>query len=303
MKKICVILASYNGSKWIKKQIKSILSQEKVIIDLFINDDCSKDNTLEILKDISKNKKNIFINKSKKNSGSAGQNFINLILKIDFKKYDYISFSDQDDLWEKNKLRRAILMINKLNVDCYSSDVTILFKNGKTAYLKKSQNQKKFDFLFEGGGPGSTFVMNKKFMINLKNNLKTNIKVAKKIIFHDWYIYFFARINRYKWFIDNFSGLKYRQHEKNELGANVNFKTKLIRLKYILSQNFFNQLKYFFLLNKDQKKNYQFLFSMNKLNTFFFIIKNFHSFRRKNTEKIACFFILLIILIRRKKLV
>ena len=39
MIKICVILASYNGSRWIKKQIESILNQKKIKVDLFINDD------------------------------------------------------------------------------------------------------------------------------------------------------------------------------------------------------------------------------------------------------------------------
>ena len=74
---------------------------------------------------------------------------------------------------------------------------------------KKSQKQTRMDFLFEGGGPGSTFVFNRKFVLDLKKNLKKNKKVSKKINFHDWYIYFYARVNNYKWYIDYFSGLKY----------------------------------------------------------------------------------------------
>jgi rhamnosyltransferase len=302
MTKICVILASYNGSKWIKRQIESILNQKKIKVDLYINDDHSNDNTFEILKKLSKSKSNIFLYKNKKNSGSAAQNFLQSILRINFKKYDYISLSDQDDIWKKNKLSRAIEIINKMNLDCYSSDVTVLFKDGKTAYLKKSHKQKKYDYLFEGGGPGSTFVMKKKFVMHLKNNLKKNTKFTQKIIFHDWYIYFFARINNYKWNIDNFTGLKYRQHGLNELGANIGAKIKIKRILYILNSNFLNQIKYFFLLNKDKRKYFSFLFGSNKLNSLMFVVKNFLHFRRKNIEKFFCLFVLILFIFRRKSL-
>ena len=92
---------------------------------------------------------------------------------MNFDKYDYISLSDQDDLWKKDKLLRAITQIKNKKVHCYSSDVTILHKNGKQSYLKKSFEQKKMDFLFEGGGPGSTFVFSKQFALKLQNNLKS----------------------------------------------------------------------------------------------------------------------------------
>jgi rhamnosyltransferase len=302
MIKICVILASYNGSRWIKKQIESILNQKKIKVDLFINDDQSNDDTFKILKKISKSRNNIFLHKSKKNSGSAAQNFLKSILRINFKKYDYISLSDQDDIWNKNKLSRAIKTINQRNIDCYSSDVTVLFKNGKTAYLKKSHQQTNYDYLFEGGGPGSTFVMRKKFVIELKKNLKKNTRLTQKIIFHDWYIYFFARINNYGWYIDNFSGLKYRQHDLNELGANIGPTIKIKRILYILNSNFLDQIKYFFLLNKNKRKYFSFLFGRNKLNSFVFVLKNFLHFRRKNSEKILCLFVLILFIFRRKSL-
>ena len=190
MKNVCVLLASYNGEKWIKNQLRTILNQKKISLDLFISDDCSIDNTLEIIKKISKKNKNIFLWENQKKSKSATQNFFKLLTKVNFDKYDYISLSDQDDLWKKDKLLRAITQIKNKKVHCYSSDVTILHKNGKQSYLKKSFEQKKMDFLFEGGGPGSTFVFSKQFALKLQNNLKSKKKIMKKINFHDWYIYF-----------------------------------------------------------------------------------------------------------------
>jgi rhamnosyltransferase len=302
MKKICILLAAYNGEKWIEKQILTILNQKKVKIDLFISDDCSDDKTFEKIKKISIKKKNVFFWKNKTKSGSATQNFFNLIKKINFKKYDFISLSDQDDLWNSNKLFRAIKTIDKKRIDCYSSDVSIFYKDGKTKYLKKSQKQKKMDFLFEGGGPGSTFVLKKNFALALQNNLKNNKKTVKKLNFHDWYIYFYARINNYKWHIDNFSGLKYRQHENNQLGANIGFKTKLKRISYILNSNFLDQIKYFFQLNKNKKKYFKFLFNSNKSKSLLYVLKNYSHFRRKNIEKVLCLLILILFIFKRKSL-
>ena len=63
MKRVCVILASYNGSNWIKDQIQSIINQKNVKIDLVIFDDNSSDDTLQIIKNISKKIKIFFIKK------------------------------------------------------------------------------------------------------------------------------------------------------------------------------------------------------------------------------------------------
>ena len=52
MKKVCVLLASYNGASWIEDQIQSILNQKDVKLDLFISDDCSTDSTIEVIKKI-----------------------------------------------------------------------------------------------------------------------------------------------------------------------------------------------------------------------------------------------------------
>ena len=59
MNKICVLMSTYNGSKYIKEQLDSILNQEKVNIELLIRDDGSTDKTLEILEEYSKKYKNL----------------------------------------------------------------------------------------------------------------------------------------------------------------------------------------------------------------------------------------------------
>ena len=106
-KNFCVLLAAYNGEKFLKRQIISILNQKNVDLDIVISLDKSTDNSLKLIRKIQKKNTNIFLTSSNKIFGSGSLNFINLIKNINFKNYEYISFSDQDDIWLKNKLSAA----------------------------------------------------------------------------------------------------------------------------------------------------------------------------------------------------
>ena len=71
---ILVILASFNGGKYIKEQLDSILEQKSVKVDIRVFDDCSQDDTIQVLNEYKTNS-NIFVQKRKKSSGSAAINF------------------------------------------------------------------------------------------------------------------------------------------------------------------------------------------------------------------------------------
>ena len=106
-KKVAVILAFYNGNKFIEAQVKSILNQNFKNIDIFIFDDNSSvDIKFKRLKLDKNAKSKIKIFKRKKNVGYA-KNFL-LGLKEVGKEYDFYAFSDQDDIWEKDKITRGI---------------------------------------------------------------------------------------------------------------------------------------------------------------------------------------------------
>ena len=294
-KKICVLMAAYNGEKWIHKQIMSILNQKSVLIDIFINLDLSTDNTLKVILDLKKKYKNINLIYTKKKFGNSAQNFFYLILNVNFNKYDYISLSDQDDIWFANKLHNAIKILNKKCYSGYSSNV-LLYKNSKiSSIINKSQKQKKFDYFFEGGGPGCTMVIPKAAALDIKQNIIKNSNIIKKLLFHDWYIYFFIRAQNKKWFIDKNPSLLYRQHESNELGANIGLKATLKRLKFIFSGNLLNQILFMCkccLKNIDNvcKKNL-----LMKKKSIIFFIKNFTEFRRKKIEQFIFLFLIIIL--------
>ena len=108
MKKINVLLASYNGEKFIREQIESILAQktEGFELKLFVRDDGSTDSTLDILHEYENDGKlKLFTGENK----GFAKNFLTLLALCD--EADYYSFSDHDDIWEEDKVLRAFNML------------------------------------------------------------------------------------------------------------------------------------------------------------------------------------------------
>lgn len=92
---ITVLMSTYNGEKYLKEQLDSILNQEQVDLKLLIRDDGSTDGTVNILKEYENSHTNI-----KWYSGlnlGCGKSFFQLVL--DAPKSDYYAFVDQDDVW------------------------------------------------------------------------------------------------------------------------------------------------------------------------------------------------------------
>ena len=111
MKKIAVLMSTYNGEKYIEQQIKSILAQENVDVTLYIRDDGSFDNTVYCIKKFQDKNINIIIGDNKGPCNS----FLELVNLVD-DTYDYYAFSDQDDVWLPQKLKKSIDLIEKINV-------------------------------------------------------------------------------------------------------------------------------------------------------------------------------------------
>ena len=97
---ISIALTTYNGEKFLKEQLDSILNQTYSDYELVVCDDCSTDSTRQILKEYEKKDKriNVFLNNN------------NLGFKNNFEKAislctgEYIALSDQDDIWDEKKL-------------------------------------------------------------------------------------------------------------------------------------------------------------------------------------------------------
>ena len=101
MPKLSVVIPVYNGAKFISDALDSIFSQHYENIEVIVVDDCSTDNTIEVLQSYPQS---IKIIRNKINSGashSRNQGIKNA-------EGEYIAFLDADDVWSKNKLSRQI---------------------------------------------------------------------------------------------------------------------------------------------------------------------------------------------------
>ncbi|KLE11714.1 hypothetical protein AF80_00165 [Aliarcobacter butzleri L355] len=295
MKKIVVLLASYNGAKYIKEQVDSILNQKEVDVTIFVSDDLSTDKTVEYLKYTYKDLKNIVYLSSGSKFGGAGKNFFRLIRDVDFSSFDFISFVDQDDIWYEDKLIRAIKTIEDKQIDAYSSNVLAFWEDGKEMVINKSSSQARYDYLFEAAGPGCTYVLKKDLAIFLQKFICENWEDVNKIELHDWFIYAFARENNYKWHIDENLSMRYRQHTSNQVGANDGLKAKIKRLKKVFSSWYREEIiKIIKVLRIENKYKFsKYILNKSYLNNLL-LLKYSFEFRRNKKEKL--FLSLLILL-------
>lgn len=234
--KLIVLMAAYNSERWIKEQINSIKKQDNLLkVFLTISIDKSTDNTKRICKEISLDDINIKLLDNEYRFGSAAPNFFYLLENENFDDYDYIAFSDHDDIWYQNKLTRSIEMLEHYQCDGYSSNVTAFWPDGRQKLIEKAQPQVEWDFLFESPGPGCTFVLTRRLALELQAFIRVNKEVMRSVWLHDWFTYAFARSHGYKWHIDKHSSMLYRQHSTNQVGVNTGYSAFIHRARFVLS--------------------------------------------------------------------
>lgn len=169
METIDILLATYNGSKYLDIQIFSIISQSYTQWKLIIHDDGSNDNTLEIIEKWSKLDSRIIVIRDDSKFGSAAQNFMYL---LSFASANFICFCDQDDLWFEYKLEVLCSHIKELDNTvpqvAFSNAYVWSPENGifGLATLTFPQNLNQLLFL-NAGIQGAASIFNRKMLIAL----------------------------------------------------------------------------------------------------------------------------------------
>ena len=167
--KISIVMSSYNGEKYIKSQLKSILNQEESIDEVLIRDDGSTDNTVDIVRQ--------FIKEHNLTNWQIRVNFHNLGWRANFiegmleAQGDLIFFCDQDDIWRTDKLKiMKRIMLSNPQINVLASDYQELLSGGKgkigpyTAddQVKKVELYKNYMYV---KAPGCTYCVRKKFAV------------------------------------------------------------------------------------------------------------------------------------------
>lgn len=233
-----VLLATHNAAAWLDEQIESIASQKDVRISIAASDDMSTDGTVALLERWQASGVLWMLPAQQERMGNANRNFLRLIRDTPAGDADYFALSDHDDIWRPNKLRRAADVMAATGADAYSSNVTAFWPDGRCIYLDKAQPQQPFDHLFESAGPGCTFVFTRRRFIELQQWVRSRHDELARLKVHDWLLYAYAREKNWRWHIDDFCGLKYRQHGHNEAGANLGRNAARVRFERIKSGRF-----------------------------------------------------------------
>ena len=219
--KIDILLATYNGEKYLKEQLDSILNQTYKNIRLIISDDCSKDSTREILKEYEKKDERIKVFYQEKNLGYI-KNFEFLLKHVQDEIY---MLSDQDDVWLPEKVEKSYEMLKQQNADLVFGDLEVVDKELNTIYpsfndfmkldrkIKKYINSYKVNYLYNCV-TGCT-VMSKKEWINTLIPFPSKTKYVA----HDHWIGLIISLNGKLAYIPE-KYIKYRQHSNNEIGTN-----------------------------------------------------------------------------------
>lgn len=279
---IVVLLAAYNGMKWIEEQVDSILAQQGINVDIYISVDLSTDGTYEWCQDLAEQNTCVKVLPYGERFGGAAKNFYRLMRDVNLSNYEYISFSDQDDIWLPNKLSVAVQAIKNKRISVFSSNLTAFFLDGRELLIDKSQPQKKLDYLFEAGSAGCTYVFKSDALQQFKEFLMVNWGAVNDVELHDWMVYAYCRKNNLSWYVDDNPLIRYRIHESNQMGANSGLKAYQKRLSMIKNGWYRGQVESIRLLvNPDLR--------LNRL----FLIKNFWQLRRQAKEAV----ILLVLLI------
>lgn len=218
---IAILLSTYNGESYLKNQIDSIINQDFKNWNLFIRDDGSIDNTLEIVEEYCEKNKNINLIPDTSNKGAA----LSFMALLNYVEADYYMFCDQDDIWFNNKIDTVFKILKEVERGeqkpiLVFSDAQVVDQNLNImdssfwSYNKVSPSlllsQPEYISIFNCA-PGCTMIFNNA----LKNHLSD---YDKNIMMHDWFIMIKALQNGTVEFSDQ-ALMMYRQHENNVIGA------------------------------------------------------------------------------------
>lgn len=233
--RVAVLLATFNGLRWLPEQLDSILDQEGVDVRVIALDDESTDGTREWLLERAATEPRLAVLDPMGASGSAAANFLRLIRTAPLDPDELIAFADQDDVWSLGKLARHVRLLRERDADGVSSNVTAFHADGRRTLVRKDYPQREFDYLLESPGPGSTFLMTPRLIALVRDVLSTQPD-ASRVDYHDWLVYAIARAAGMTWHIDSESTVDYRQHGDNAMGANLGASQASSRLALIRSR-------------------------------------------------------------------
>jgi glycosyltransferase involved in cell wall biosynthesis len=229
--RVAILMCTKNGADFLDEQLKSIAGQTHTNWILFASDDRSSDKTRDILERFGQNRSQKVVVRDGPNKGVC-VNFLSLAIDRTINA-DYYAFSDQDDVWYPDKLRRALkwlVSIPQSVPGLYCGRTELMSADGQYEGLSPLfTRQPAFEnALVQNLAGGNTMVFN--------HATKALLECVGKrdVVLHDWWLYQLVSAAGGMIHYDRQPMIKYRQHRHNLIGSNQGWGARFIRVGTML---------------------------------------------------------------------
>ena len=231
--KVAILLCTYFGQRFLADQLDSFAAQSHTNWQVWASDDGSTDATRDILTGYQAAWGASRLDIQAGPARGSAVNFLTLACNEGIAA-DYFAYSDQDDIWDADKLSRATAWL-----DAQPADVPALYcsrtqlvdaHNGAIGYSPLFTKPASFaNALIQNLGAGNTMVFNRA--------ARRLLQAAGKdidVLAHDWWTYLAVTGCGGNVYYDTRPSLRYRQHEQNQVGMNAGWATRMVRIRTML---------------------------------------------------------------------
>lgn len=239
MPKIAILLCTYHGQRYLSEQLDSFAAQIYPSWEVWASDDGSQDDTQAILKAYQQKWRSGRLSIHLGPEEGFACNFLSLVCNASIQA-DCYAYSDQDDIWETDKLQRSMewLLTVPQNIPALYCSRTRLVdvENEDIGFSPLFTRPPGFaNALVQNIGGGNTMVFN-----NAARTLLSDAGEHIDVVTHDWWAYMVVSGCGGRVFYDAYPSVRYRQHGGNLVGMNSSWPARLVRIRMLLQGRFRN---------------------------------------------------------------
>lgn len=217
--RVAILMASYNGLAFLPDQLDSILEQTYPHWRLWVSDDGSTDGTLDLLRDTRENWGSERLRMVHGPAAGFAKNFLTLVCREDLQA-EYYAYADQDDVWFREKLARAVSVLTRQNPSVpalYCGRTELIDRTGRPmGYSQYARVKPSFhNAVLQNIASGNTMVFNE-----AARRLLMISGAQIEVFAHDWWTYLATMAGGGVVHFDPQPMVQYRQHPGNNIGAN-----------------------------------------------------------------------------------
>jgi glycosyltransferase involved in cell wall biosynthesis len=237
MPSVAILLCTFNGARFLSAQLASFSNQQFTNWRVFASDDGSTDRTLAILSDHADKLGTMPLQICDGPRQGFVANFLSLACHP-ATTADYFAYSDQDDVWEPEKLSRAVEWLQTLPSDLpamYCSRTRLIDENDRTCgfspLFRRKPNFR--NALVQSIAGGNTMVFNE-----AARRLLADCGNGVRVPLHDWWTYLVITAAGGEVRYDPRPSIQHRDHSQNVVGSNVGWRNRARRLQMLAAGDF-----------------------------------------------------------------